>query len=213
LNDNPTPRQIVARGYDQLTQRYTEWATAKHDESRGRYMQVLLDHAGSGMRLLDLGCGTGLTSTKRLAESYRVTAVDISPKNAKLAARAVPRAQVICADMTQLAFPPESFDAISAFYSLIHIPREDLPEFFVRVTRWLRPNGLFVGCLTAYDLPSEFSADWLGVPMYWSGYDSERNRELLRDAGLTVHSAVEETQDEDGVAVTFLWVIAERPAL
>jgi hypothetical protein len=49
--------------------------------------------------------------------------------------------------------------------------------------------------------------------MYWSGYDSERNRELLRDAGLTVHSAVEETQDEDGVAVTFLWVIAERPAL
>ena len=115
--------------------------------------------------------------------------------------------------MTQLAFPPESFDAICAFYSLIHVPREDLPEFFVRLTRWLRPNGLFVGCLTAYDLPSEFAADWLGVPMYWSGYDSERNRELLRDAGLTVHSAVEETQDEDGVAVTFLWVIAERPAL
>lgn len=213
MTDTPTPRQIVARGYDQLTERYTTWATSQHDESRGRYMQVLLDHARGRMRLLDLGCGNGLTSTKRLAESYKVTAVDISPKNAKLAARAIPRAQIICADMTQLSFPPESFDAISAFYSLIHIPREDLADFFGRITRWLRPNGLFVGCLTAYDLPEEFSADWLGVPMYWSGYSSERNRELLREAGLTVHSAVEETKDEDGVAVTFLWFIAERRTL
>jgi hypothetical protein len=49
--------------------------------------------------------------------------------------------------------------------------------------------------------------------MYWSGYSSERNRELLREAGLTVHSAVEETKDEDGVAVTFLWFIAERRTL
>ncbi len=213
MTDSASPRQIVARGYERLTQRYTEWATSKNDESRGRYMQILLDHARGGMHLLDLGCGTGLTSTKRLAESYRVTAVDISPKSAKLAARAIPRAQVICADMTKLWFPPESFDAISAFYSLIHIPREDLPEFFVRMTRWLRPNGLFVGCLTAHDMPAEVSEDWLGVPMYWSGYDSDRNRALLRDAGLTVHSAVEETQDENGDAVTFLWVIAERRAL
>lgn len=213
MTDSTNPRTIVARGYDQLTERYAAWAASFPDESRQRYMQVLLDKARSGSRLLDLGCGTGTTSTKRLADAYRVTAVDISPANAKVAARAIPKAQVICADMTQLAFPPESFDAISAFYSLIHVPREELPDFFIRMTRWLRPEGLFVGCLMARDTPADISDDWLGVPMYWSGYDSERNRTILREAGLTLHSAVEERVDEAGEPVTFLWVIAMRPAL
>jgi SAM-dependent methyltransferase len=205
------PRRIVANGYDKIALRFQEWGANLRIEERDRYIQVLLDHATWGMPLLDLGCGNGLPFTKQLAERYRVTAVDISPVQAKLAARNVPRAQVICGDMSNMHFPPESFDAISAFYSLIHLPREELGDFLVRMTRWLRPNGLFVGCFIAHDMPGDID-DWLGAPMYWSGYDSQRNRELLRAAGLTIHSAVEEHADEDGQDVVFLWVIAERTA-
>jgi SAM-dependent methyltransferase len=206
------PRRIVANGYDKIAQRFQEWGANLRIEERDRYIQVLLDHATRGMPLLDLGCGNGLPFTKQLSERYRVTAVDISPVQAKLAARNVPRAQVICGDMSNMHFPPESFDAISAFYSLIHLPREELGDFLVRMTRWLRPNGLFVGCFIAHDMPGDID-DWLGAPMYWSGYDSQRNRELLRAAGLTIHSAVEEHADEDGQDVVFLWVIAERTAV
>ena len=205
------PRRIVANGYDKIALRFQEWGANLRIEERDRYIQVLLDHATRGMPLLDLGCGNGLPFTKQLAERYRVTAVDISPVQAKLAARNVPRAQVICGDMSNMHFPPESFDAISAFYSLIHLPREELGDFLGRMTRWLRPNGLFVGCFIAHDMPGDID-DWLGAPMYWSGYDSQRNRELLRAAGLTIHSAVEEHADEDGQDVVFLWVIAERTA-
>ena len=45
------------------------------------------------------------------------------------------------------------------------------------------------------------------------GYDtiSERyTRSLLREAGFVVQRACAETADEDGVAVTFLWVLARR---
>ncbi len=206
------PRRIVANGYDKIALRFQEWGANLRIEERDRYIQVLLDHATRGMPLLDLGCGNGLPFTKQLAERYRVTAVDISPVQAKLTARNVPRAQVICGDMSNMHFPPESFDAISAFYSLIHLPREELGDFLVRMTRWLRPNGLFVGCFIAHDMPGDID-DWLGAPMYWSGYDSQRNRELLRAAGLTIHSAVEEHADEDGQDVVFLWVIAERTAV
>ncbi len=206
------PRRIVANGYDKIALRFQEWGANLRIEERDRYIQVLLDHATRGMPLLDLGCGNGLPFTKQLAERYRVTAVDISPVQAKLAARNVPRAQVICGDMSNMHFPPESFDAISAFYSLIHLPREELGDFLGRMTRWLRPNGLFVGCFIAHDMPGDID-DWLGAPMYWSGYDSQRNRELLRAAGLTIHSAVEEHADEDGQDVVFLWDIAERTAV
>lgn len=210
MSDTPNPRDIVRNGYDKIGNRYSEWGSAKRDDSRQRYTQVLLDHAGRGMRLLDLGCGNGIPTTKLLSERYRVTGVDISPVQITNASRTIPRGQFICADIANLHFPPESFDAICAFYSIIHLPRHEQASLFQHIARWLRPNGLFVGCLTAFDLPDDYSDDWLGVPMYWSGYDSAHNRQMVRDAGLTIHSAIAETVEEDGDDVTFLWVIAAR---
>jgi cyclopropane fatty-acyl-phospholipid synthase-like methyltransferase len=119
---------------------------------------------------------------------------------------------VICADMSNMHFPPESFDAISAFYSLIHLPREELGEFLLRMTRWLRPNGLFVGCFTAHDMPGEYSDDWLGAPMFWSGYDSQRNRELLQSRRTDHSLGRRRTRRRRWSRRGFLWVIAERTA-
>jgi hypothetical protein len=47
--------------------------------------------------------------------------------------------------------------------------------------------------------------------MYFSGFDATTNRRLVREAGLDLLSAEEITSDEDGVPVTFLWVVARRP--
>lgn len=210
MSREQNPIDIVSSGYDSIGKRYSEWGRTFRDDARQRYTQVLLDHATRGMRLLDLGCGNGEPTTKLLSERYRVTGVDISPVQIAHAARSNPRGQFICADIAAIHFPPESFDAICAFYSIIHVPRDEHAALFQRIARWLRPNGLFVGCLTAIDTPADYSDDWLGVPMYWSGFASEANRHLVRDAGLTIHSAIEETVNEDGDDVTFLWVIAAR---
>ncbi len=37
------------------------------------------------------------------------------------------------------------------------------------------------------------------------------SRALVEQAGLRIISAREETADEDGAPVTFLWVVAEKP--
>ena len=46
--------------------------------------------------------------------------------------------------------------------------------------------------------------------MYWSNFDSETNQRLVEEAGLKVISAKEETADEFGKPVTFLWVVAQK---
>ena len=46
--------------------------------------------------------------------------------------------------------------------------------------------------------------------MYWSNFDSEANRKLVEDSGLSIISAEEETEDEFGKPVTFLWVVAQK---
>jgi hypothetical protein len=47
--------------------------------------------------------------------------------------------------------------------------------------------------------------------MYWSSYDSEINVHLVRDAGLDIIQAVEETVEEHGEQVAFLWIVARKP--
>jgi hypothetical protein len=46
--------------------------------------------------------------------------------------------------------------------------------------------------------------------MYWSSFDSETNRRLVEEAGLDVISAREETAEEFGKRVTFLWIVARK---
>nr|MDP9473286.1 hypothetical protein [Chloroflexota bacterium] len=80
-----------------------------------------------------------------------------------------------------------------------------------KIGRWLRPGGLLVATMGAASLPGDVEEDWLGVPMYFSHHDAETNKRLVQDAGMRLLSAHEETSDEDGGPVTFLWVVVEKP--
>ncbi len=115
--------------------------------------------------------------------------------------------------MTELEIEPASFDAVVAFFSIIHVPREEQPELLAQIARWLRPGGLFVATMGARATENGYEEDWLGAPMYWSHFDAATNRRLVEEAGLVIESAELETADEDGLPVAFLWVVARKFAL
>ena len=76
--------------------------------------------------MLDLGCGAGVPVTRWLADrGFAVTGVDVSAKQLELARTYVPEGTFIKADMTEVVFGPESFDAVVAFHSIIHVPRTE----------------------------------------------------------------------------------------
>jgi hypothetical protein len=62
-----------------------------------------------------------------------------------------------------------------------------------------------------HSVEASVAGDWLGAPMYWSSYDAATNRRLVEEAGLQLLSAREETAEEFGQPVTFLWIVAEKP--
>jgi hypothetical protein len=97
------PKEIVRVGYDTVSNAYRD------DEGRGpagleiRYadwLAELIPHLNPSARVLDLGCGCGLPTTKLLAERFRVTGVDFSPVQIERARRLVP-AQSFCAPTSQ----------------------------------------------------------------------------------------------------------------
>lgn len=205
------PKQVVEAGYDRIAERYLEWTQANRLDERARYTGVLLKSVPSGARVLDLGCGAGVPTTKALAQRFEVTGVDISERQVTLARKNVPQARFVQANITQLDFPPASFDAAVAFYALFHVPRQEQAKLLHDIATWLRPGGLLVATMGVQSIKAGFAEDYLGAPMYWSSYDAETNQRLVEETGLHVIGTRVETEDEFGQPTPFLWVIAQKP--
>jgi SAM-dependent methyltransferase len=161
--------------------------------------------------VVDLGCGTGRHATRHLADRYRVVGVDISPVSASLARSGVPTARFVVADMACVSFPPGVLGGVTAFFSLIHVPRHQHAAVLRATRSWLRPGGTLV--VTMGVTASEGgTGSFLGAPMYWSSWGRTENLRLVEEAGYRIRSATDETELEDGVPVTHLWVVAQARA-
>jgi cyclopropane fatty-acyl-phospholipid synthase-like methyltransferase len=204
--------RVVERGYDRIAERYALWlANEVTDQVRPRYTALLLDTLPPDARVLELGCGGGGPTTRRLAERFVLTGVDISARQIELARQNVSGATFVHADMTRLTFPPSGFDAVAAFYALTHLPHGELPHLLHRITAWLRPGGLFVASMGGGSDPGTVEPNWLGAPMYFSGYPPEESQRVVAQAGLELLSAQDGTIVENGHPTTFLWVLARKP--
>jgi ubiquinone/menaquinone biosynthesis C-methylase UbiE len=205
------PKRIVRQGYDRCVRQHAEWTQEVRKEERERYTELLRQRVPKGARILELGCGAGVPTTRELAEQYAVIGVDLSAGQLALARQNVPAASLVQADMTRLGLAPASFDAVAAFYSLIHVPRGEQPALLKEITSWLHPGGWLVATMGVHDVEAGYEEDWLGAPMYWSTYDAATNRRLVAEAGLRLVQASEETAAEFGQPVTFLWIVAQKP--
>jgi SAM-dependent methyltransferase len=206
------PKRVVAAGYDAMAERYLAWSDLQPSATRLQYLALSQDLIPIGADVLDLGCGAGIPMSATLATGRSLTGVDISAVQIALARANVPSATFVQADMTTLDFPPGSFDAVVAFYSLTHVPRAEHAALFGRIRTWLRPGGLFLASLGVEDSPDEIEADWLGVDMFFSHFSARVNRRLIAEAGLIVERAVVVAEPEDRHDARFLWVVARAPS-
>jgi SAM-dependent methyltransferase len=195
---------IVASGYDRIADRYD--AEAAHARTEETYYRLFLNRClnliPQGGRALDLGCGAGMVAAE-IARRARVVGVDISSSQVRLARARVPSGWFVVGDMSRLAFHSGSFDAIAAFYSVIHVRRDLHAELLRRMHAWLRAGGVLFGAFGSDDNPDE-RAEFLGEPMYWSHFDAETTSQLLSGAGFSVVQA--EVVEDQGERP--LWVIA-----
>jgi SAM-dependent methyltransferase len=205
-------RQIVADGYDAIADTYLVEARKDNGGLRERYIRYLTEGLPGCSDVLDLGCGAGEPGTKMLSVYFNASGVDISSGQIALARYNVPNARFQVADIVEVEFPDESFDAVTAFYSIIHVPRELQPGLLEKIAGWLRVGGRFIGTFHFGESLEDYNPDWLGAPMYWSGYGPEDSRLMVEAAGLRIISAKDETIqfDVDGGPTTFHWIVAEK---
>jgi SAM-dependent methyltransferase len=180
------PKEQVRKGYDVVSYAYR--ADEADDGVYREWLAELSPHLRAGATVLDLGCGCGLPVSRWLvSHGFEVVGVDLSPVQIERARRLVPDGAFHCADMTELDFPPGSFDAIVTFYAVIHVPIAEQPALFLSLHRWLKPGGRLLATVGARAWTGT-EENWLGAggTMYWSHEGTETYVRWLRESGFTV---------------------------
>ena len=191
---------------------------ATYEKSRGLFdMSAVLNSFYGCLnvkkgRLLDLGCGAGEPFARFFVDhGWTVTGVDFSGQMLALAARYVPEMKTIYADMREVEFAPDNFEAITAIYSLFHIPKNDHTALLTKFYRWLCPGGkvLFTYATKEYTGSNEFDGykEFLGQELYYSHKSPAALYTDLENTGFNV-----ESRDYRKIGgETFLWVTVSKP--
>lgn len=202
-------KRIVEEGYDKIANEYAA-ARSTLGQSGRKYLDLLLERLPEGSRVLDLGCGSGVPVTRILTERHEVVGVDISRRQVQLARENVPDAIFFIGDMTEVSFPPETFDAIVSLLAIIHVPREEHANLFRKMHAMLKDGGLVLLTLGSEDWVSSHDDRFFGVKMYWSHYDKETSKRIVEKAGFRFVQSSIEGEEFHGQHEERLYLLAEK---
>lgn len=203
-------RRLVSAAYDRIADAYHSkyGVSSVRQKWYNQLLKSLPDHGGC---VLDLGCGAGVPVSRDLAnKGHCVFGVDSSAEQVSRARTNVPGAQFAIADMMEIDFEENRFDAVCAFYSITHIPANEQGDLFNKISSWLKPGGTVVASLGT-GAGGDWNGEWLGYPMFFSHNSDPISLALLSSAGLCVQESIVEQQDSE--ETRFLWIRAAKPSL
>lgn len=162
--------------------------------------------------VLDLGCGAGEPFARMFIDrGCRVVGVDFSQEMLALASRCAPEMERIHADMREVEFAPARFDAITAVYSLFHVPSDDHPGLFAKLYRCLAPGGMLLFTYATREYTGEEVFDgykrFFGQELYYSHRTPDELYAMLARCGFRLEAADYRSIGGE----VFLWVTASRP--
>lgn len=180
----PGPADSAARPFDALGKAYED--TYAHLPEQLAAIDWLLARLPQRARVMDIGSGTGRPTADRIAaQGHEVTGYDVSRTMIDLARAQVPAARFELADVRALPDTPGQWDAVTAFFPLLQMPRADLDATLARIADWLAPGGAFVFATVPFDAEDQ-EMRWMGQTVRCTSYPAETYGQLLRRAGLEV---------------------------
>ncbi len=204
----------VRSSYDMVAETY---AKKFFDElSRKPFDRRLLDEFAAALPargVLDVGCGPGHVAGYLSERGLDATGVDLSPAMIKIARRLNPEIPFHVADMRELPAADSSVGGIAAFYSVIHIPRQDVPAVLLEFRRVLVLSGRLLvavhggsGTITTQNFMGKHA------PFEATLFDKDELVDLITSAGFEVTNATVRAPYDFESQTPRLYVAATREA-
>jgi SAM-dependent methyltransferase len=161
--------------------------------------------------VLDIGCGPGHVGRYLAGLQRKVVGIDLSPAMIDVARRLNPSMMFEVGDMRHLTHDDGSAAAIVAFYSLIHIPRTELPDVLGEIGRVVMPGGKLL--LAVHGGKGEITSDeFLGRPVRFEAtlFEREELAGLVEGARFRVDEAMERDRYDFETHTPRVYLIATR---
>ncbi len=129
--------------YDRIAEEYTaRIADELKDKPLDRMLleQFAARVNGAGC-VCDLGCGPGHVARYLRDRGVDIFGLDLSPGMLEKARKLNPHIEFRQGNMLALDVEDGAWAAIVAFYSIVHIPKADLPQALREMQRVLKPGG------------------------------------------------------------------------
>ncbi|WP_327584880.1 class I SAM-dependent methyltransferase [Nonomuraea sp. NBC_00507] len=135
----------------------------------------------------DVGSGPGWVTAHLHELGLDVFGVDLSPEMVALAGRTYPSLRFEEGSMLALDLPDGKLGGLVAYYSIIHVPLERVPEVFAEFHRVLAPGGHMLVAFQVGDEPVH-RTDGFGHPISLDFHRRQPDQiaELLCAAGFDV---------------------------
>lgn len=110
-----------------------------------KMLDWLSEKVGDAGTICDLGCGPGQAARYLSERGAKTCGIDLSQGMVDHARRLNPGIEFDQGDMLSLdKVADNSFGGIAAFYSIIHVPRENINDALAEIFRVLNPGGVLL---------------------------------------------------------------------
>ncbi|MEV0153403.1 methyltransferase domain-containing protein [Micromonospora sp. NPDC050686] len=146
--------------------------------------------ATGGGPVVDVGCGPGRITAHLHGLGVDAFGIDLSPRMVEVARRDHPGLRFEVGSMTDLELAEGSVAGLVAWYSLIHIPDDQMGSVLARFRRVLRPGGPLLVSFHVGDESRLKTEGYGGHPMKVQVHRRQPARVAawLREAGFTVEA-------------------------
>jgi SAM-dependent methyltransferase len=202
----------VRSSYDVVAEMYAQKFFDELD--RKPFDRAMLDDFAAALNAretLDVGCGPGHIAGYLSARGLDPTGVDLSPAMIKIARQLNPKIVFEVADMRNLPAANGTVGGITAFYSMIHIPRDEVPAVLLEFRRVLIPSGRLLIAVHEGSGSVE-SQEFMGkqVPFEMTLFEKDELADLLTAAGFEVVAATVRPPYEFESQTQRLYAVATR---
>lgn len=186
--------QAIRDSYDRIAD---EYALRIYAELQSKPLDCeLLDRfaretAGRG-DVCDMGCGPGQVARYLRDKGANIFGLDLSPGMLDQARRLNPDIDFWQGNMLALGLGDATLAGIAAFYAIVNIPAESLPQAFREMARVLQPGGLLLLAFHLGEQVLDVKELW-GQPisMNFFLFQPASIGQMLQAAGLAIEETIE----------------------
>ena len=193
VNQDPVA-EATRESYDQVADKYAELYL--HEFEHKPFDRELLDRFAERVRnrgrVMDVGCGPGQVAAYLHGKGVDAFGVDLSPAMVEQARKANPDMEFREGDMRSPELPDESLAGITAFYSLIHIPRREVAGVVRGLRRVLQPGGVLLAAFHKGEGTLHRDELWeKPVSLDFAFFEPEEMEMYLRAGGFLIEDVLE----------------------